>query len=191
MVEQLQTFGTELTADSVETTPLAPHVLCCATYQLEQSTGKRLGCIQAYEFVSQTGAAAEADEGDTGAERAEATPPQLRHRQTLRTRSGVLDTKWSRGPLGPGGTPLLAAVLADGTFDLFRLRSRSRSPSQEAEAEAEAEAGGEDDVTSLTVLEADIACCVSNEKGGGISDCAGARHDDLARWSVPTLDTNG
>ena len=99
MVEQLQTFGTELTADSVETTPLAPHVLCCATYQLEQSTGKRLGCIQAYEFVSQTGAAAEADEGDTGAERAEVTPPQLRHRQTLRTRSGVLDTKWSRGPL--------------------------------------------------------------------------------------------
>jgi diphthamide biosynthesis protein 7 len=148
--ELLTAIDTQLTADCVETSPLCPGVLCCATYQLDKESGVKSGRLFAFR-ANTAGVAGDGDDeggcdsgggsgggggGDApgaGASGASATAavdakPLLALEQEMDFAGGVLDMKWSRRcehvPGAPeGAAPLLALALSNGSVELLRLNS--------------------------------------------------------------------
>ncbi|KAM3610645.1 uncharacterized protein V6R79_006884 [Siganus canaliculatus] len=109
MTRNLQVFDTELSADSVEWCPVAPHsdILACGTYKLHKEAGeldaapRRTGRLYLFEF-HQSGSV---------------SPPltELQHIDT----AAILDLKWCHVPVS--GQALLGMAAATGELLLLTL----------------------------------------------------------------------
>ena len=146
----LACFDTEQTADCVETSPLCPDTMCCATYQLDKESGLKSGRVFAFRINTDRDTA----HGDSDIARASGSSgsissssgggggvtvvqpgckPLLALEHELDMPAGVLDMKFSRRCAGPhddvGSTPHLALALSNGSVEIVRIPAATM-PSQ-------------------------------------------------------------